>query len=853
MKHIVFILAFLVLAGTSFAQAPQKLNYQGIARNNSGQPLAAAALGLRITIRDLTATGTVLYQESHSATTNSYGLYNVAIGAGTAITGTFPGIVWATGDKYIQIEIDPAGGTSYSDAGTTQLLSVPYALYAGNAANATLADSAVKSSTSVYTDSSRAAGSSAKIVLPYADAGSDAGSLFKITNNGDGASLEGISGSLVGNAAAIKGTISSTSPGGFSSAVRGQNNGTGGLGIGVYGSQGGSGWGVYGTTPGGIGVHGNSTSGFGLYGLSSSGTGVYGNSTTGNAGSFSITNNASTANAMEVNTTGTGKGINVTAVSAAGIQSTSTSGMGLHGVSSSSYGVYALSNTSSGLYATSTNGNAGTVSITNAANSSNALEVNTSGTGKAVNVSSTSGIAVQSTSNTGQAGNFYNSGASNATTALAALTIGTGSALSATITNATNAAAAFTASTTGTGRAGSLSISNTSNTSTIANLSSNGTGNGLSIQLTNSGNGARGIEVTHSGVGPGVFATTAGNAIWGITTNVSSAAVIGDNTPGECVVGRGNSSLGSGVGAVVGRQDGAGCYGVRGFVTGAGAIGVLGQAGISGSVNYAGRFENVNASNTSDVVQVSSNAANANGIYVTVPAGSATKAGVHSLVSGSSAIAIIGESNSGGSATGIWGKSTSGWAGYFSGNVHVAGTLSKSAGSFKIDHPADPANKYLIHSFVESPDMMNVYNGNATTDASGTAIVDLPSYFEIENIDFKYQLTVIGQFAQAIISKEVSGNKFEIKTDKPNVKVSWQVTGVRNDKFAQQHRIVPEVEKAPDEKGYYLDPSVYGQPETKGMPYSRMKGQPIEQPKMLELTGAEKNIKLPSNQPREKQ
>jgi hypothetical protein len=160
------------------------------------------------------------------------------------------------------------------------------------------------------------------------------------------------------------------------------------------------------------------------------------------------------------------------------------------------------------------------------------------------------------------------------------------------------------------------------------------------------------------------------------------------------------------------------------------------------------------------------------------------------------------------------------YAGYFAGDVYVDGTLSKAGGSFKIDHPQDPANKYLIHSFVESPDMMNVYNGNVVTDANGMAEVELPSYFSAENKDFKYQLTVIGQFAQAIIKNEISDNRFTIQTDKPNVKVSWQVTGVRNDAWAKAHRIIPEVEKKDIEKGHYLHPELYGKSKDLGMPYS---------------------------------
>ena len=156
----------------------------------------------------------------------------------------------------------------------------------------------------------------------------------------------------------------------------------------------------------------------------------------------------------------------------------------------------------------------------------------------------------------------------------------------------------------------------------------------------------------------------------------------------------------------------------------------------------------------------------------------------------------------------------------FNGNVHVTGTLSKTAGAFKIDHPQDPANKYLVHSFVESPDMMNVYNGNITTDANGVAVVTLPGYFETLNKDFRYQLTTIGQKANAYILKEISNNQFVIKTDIPLVKVSWQVTGIRKDPFAEKHRIIPEVEKSKKEKGKYLHPELYGKPHTLGVHYS---------------------------------
>jgi hypothetical protein len=134
--------------------------------------------------------------------------------------------------------------------------------------------------------------------------------------------------------------------------------------------------------------------------------------------------------------------------------------------------------------------------------------------------------------------------------------------------------------------------------------------------------------------------------------------------------------------------------------------------------------------------------------------------------------------------------------------------------------------------------MMSIYNGNATTGAKGEAIVTLPAYVEALNKDFRYQLTIIGdQFAQARISSKIKDNRFTIKTDKPNIDVSWQVTGVRQDPYAKAHPIQPEVEKHADEKGKYLHPELYGQPESRGIGYEdrqRMQQaspKPPEQPK----------------------
>jgi len=155
--------------------------------------------------------------------------------------------------------------------------------------------------------------------------------------------------------------------------------------------------------------------------------------------------------------------------------------------------------------------------------------------------------------------------------------------------------------------------------------------------------------------------------------------------------------------------------------------------------------------------------------------------------------------------------------GFYAGDLTVTGKLTKGSGSFKIDHPLDPANRYLSHSFVESPDMMNVYNGNITTDRHGLATVTLPDYFEALNGDFRYQLTVIGQFAQAIVAKKIATNRFVVRTSKPNVEVSWQVTGIRHDAYANTYRIPVEEDKTAGEQGYYLHPEAFGQPFSKSI------------------------------------
>jgi len=158
-------------------------------------------------------------------------------------------------------------------------------------------------------------------------------------------------------------------------------------------------------------------------------------------------------------------------------------------------------------------------------------------------------------------------------------------------------------------------------------------------------------------------------------------------------------------------------------------------------------------------------------------------------------------------------------AAWFDGTVITNGFLGASGASLRIDHPLDPENKYLSHSVVQSPDMMNVYNGNVTTDATGYAVVTLPNWFSALNGDFRYQLTTIRSFSRAMIAEELdpATNTFVIRTEEPEVSVSWQITGVRQDAWAEANRIRVEEDKATANRGLYLAPKAFDQPPEMGI------------------------------------
>lgn len=411
-----FFISLVLMAGitTSMAQAPAVINYQGIARNPAGIALTFKNIKLRLSIHDGAANGPVVYSETRALTTNAFGIFNVAIGsAGAApVTGTLTGVNWGSGAKFLQVEIDPEGGNSFTDMGTSQLNSVPYSLFAGYATpggpaggdlggsypNPTVtrlqgrsvsntapasgqvlqyngsswAPAAIGSAppngaaggdlggsypnptvTKIQgrqvvntapaagqvlrfdgTNWAPAAAGSGSFNLPFSAIENNASTLFSITNLGDGTSIEGVNNTNTANVAAVRGIINNTAPGGFSSALRGVNNGTGGLGVGVYGSQGGSGWGVYGVTPNGLGVYGNaSANGVGVYANSNTGTGLTATSSAGSAAIITITNNSNNNAVLNASTTGNGRVISVTTTgNGTGVYSSVNAGFGVQGI-----------------------------------------------------------------------------------------------------------------------------------------------------------------------------------------------------------------------------------------------------------------------------------------------------------------------------------------------------------------------------------------------------------------------------------------------------------------------------------------------------------------------------------------
>jgi hypothetical protein len=338
---VLSIILIVIFSTIATAQSPQKVNYQAVVRDASGNAITNKTISLRISILQGSAFGTFVYVETHSPLTNQFGLVTIAIGDGIVTTGSFSGIDWSAGPYFLKVELDATGGTSYSEMGTTQLLSVPYSLYSQNSEHSQTAATVEtidysqlenKPDLSVYTQSS---------VTGKWD--KDSTNDVTLTGNQTISGKKTFGDSLLAGST-IKASINKSS----GTAIIGENNSTTGSGFGVKGlSDSSIGYGIYGeatsATGSNQGVYGKSYSvaGFGVKGFSPY-IGVYGY-TTSTAGSVGygvqgVSFNPDGFGVCGLNASNTGEAIGVYG------RSSSTGGIGIYGSnnisSGENYGVF---------------------------------------------------------------------------------------------------------------------------------------------------------------------------------------------------------------------------------------------------------------------------------------------------------------------------------------------------------------------------------------------------------------------------------------------------------------------------------------------------------------------------------
>jgi len=341
-------------------------------------------------------------------------------------------------------------------------------------------------------------------------------------------------------------------------------------------------------------------------------------------------------------------------------------------------------------------------------------------------------------------------------------------------------------------------------------LTNAGLGAAFTLKTTNVSTNASGIFGWSSQTGTnatrGVYGKADGPNSYGVFARNSG---IGGN--GAALFAEGNANAG-----IVATGETTGIVGVATAATGQ-PVGVFGLSGAD--------IDNASGVVGSDIGGV----AITNGVWGETTSSAGNGVFGRTLVDSPDAWGMFGFATGGGrgvvgysdTGPGVWAESTTGTAlavvgnTSLTGDLDVTGMLTKGAGAFKIDHPLDPARKFLLHSFVESPDMKNVYDGVAKLDANGEATVTLPDWFDALNGDVRYQLTAVGRPAPGLhVRSGVKNNRFIVAGGEPGMDVSWQVTGIRRDAFANANRIPVEVAKTVTEEGRYLHPKAHGKPDT---------------------------------------
>jgi hypothetical protein len=809
--------AILALCAGSFAQTfSQVLSFQGRLCGTDGKPLPDGPYAVRFTAYDAEVGGSVLWQEDQSVTQVG-GIFTAYLGSVTP----FGAALFTDGDRWLGIKV----GGDPEMAQRFRFTPSPWAIYA---ANSNMVDSFHASSTPTpgyLLPLGHDSKFPASVLTPDDDWTISGGNIYRLTGNvGIGTSTPSY---LLHATTSTARTIfaENTRASGVAYGVYAVSRSTSGRG--VYAEAGAStgityGLEAYAVSPDGYAVYGYNEADSGVanavYGetASPSGTAIYGRALSDSGAHATIGVSGRTDNSMGAGVYGYAASTDGGAVGVVG-EAATPSGSGVLGqdlsLSGQTQGVYGISFSPQGR---------GVFGLNNAT------------TGAAI------GVQGQTSSPTGRAvyGESLNtSGECDGVYGI------TGSASGYGVYGTTRASGGKAVGGENGSNVGYLG------TSFAGIYGSSAGGNGVNGYSSGSW-GVLGLSPFGSGQAGVVGAIKLSN---GAVAWVPNSGVSGSTESGYGVAGRTTNGIG-----VYGVQDTSNNKGYLGTATEA----VLGIAANGSGVyatsanGYAGRFEIANGSNSSDAVHATT-AGNGYGVYArctrtlsdtpavygehavsdyygtgvlgiggfrgiegrVFPTGSQAYCAVYGFASGGSGsnTGVYGYAYGSGYNYGVFGYASGGsfnCAGYFSGNVVVTGTLSKGGGSFKIDHPLDPENKYLYHSFVESPDMMNVYNGNVVLDGNGEAVVTMPEWFDALNRDFRYQLTAIGAPGPNLyIAEEMTGNRFRIAGGAPGMKVSWLVTGIRQDPFANAYRIPVEADKPADERGSYLHPELYQMPE----------------------------------------
>ncbi len=405
------------------------------------------------------------------------------------------------------------------------------------------------------------------------------------------------------------------------------------------------------------------------------------------------------------------------------------------------------------------------------------------------------------------------------------------------------------------------------------------------LTTSTSGRGAFGWASAASGSTVGLYGltdSTAGRGVVGEASSTSAGNTYGvhgltASTNGNGVVGQATAGFGvtTGLYGVSDSNSGRGVYGLAAASTGAtsgvyglsasssdNAVGVFGSATGSGGVTFGGRFESTSTSGIG-VFGFSTPTSGATygvygrsespfgiGVYGVTTSATGGNFGVYGQSDSPGGFGVYGIATAASGTTqnaGVYGQAglPGGWGVYCNGNMAVVDNLFVfGTKDFRIDHPDDPENKYLLHYCHEGSEPQNVYNGVVRLDGAGGAVVELPRYFAKINKDPRYTLTGIGapmpmlhvavEIDEAALSAGANAEpgeaaplcSFRIAGGAPGAKVSWEVKAVRNDRWVQQHGAPVEVEKHGVERGMYQHPELYGQPPERGLNYDAARERP---------------------------